>query len=177
MATKQANTAQRQTITKVFAILTAVFAAACVALAGLAAWGGSYATTMVRDELAAQKISFPADLSDYPDIEKYAGKTVGNGQEAKAYASLIGYHLEDVAGGQTYSEVSAQYQKDTTNAQLAGQRQALFMGESLRGILLGTGFAYGLIGQVAIVAAWVLVVLALVLLSASVVLFRLAGRR
>lgn len=177
MAVKQTTQVQKQTIAKVFAIITAVVAAISIVLAGLAAWGGSYATTMVHDELVAQKIDFPADLSDYPDIEQYAGQSVDNAQKAKAYAALIGYHLEKVADGQTYSEVSSQYLKDTTNTQLAGQRQSLFMGETLRGVLLGTGYSYGLIGQIATVAAWALGITAVISAGISVALFRTARRR
>ncbi len=49
-------------------------------------------------------------------------------------------HLQSIAGGKTYSQVSALAQADPTNAKLAGQVAALFKGETLRGLLL---YAWG----------------------------------
>lgn len=163
MTKKQTDT---NTIRKVFAIILAALSLVCIVLGGLAYWGGSYATDMVRNELQAQNIKFPAadapnfKAEDYPKIHKYAGQTVDSGDKAKAYAEYIGSHLEVIADGKTYSEISSEYQKDKTNEKLAAQRQQLFMGETLRGILLGTGYSYGLIGQIALIAATVLIVVA-----------------
>jgi hypothetical protein len=114
-------------------------------------WGSKFATGTVREQLAAQQITFPDKASleqDNPALVKYAGQKVDNGDEAKAYAAYIEGHLKNIANGQTYSEVSSQYQKDRANQELAGQRMSLFMGETLRGLLLNA-WGWGLIGTIA----------------------------
>lgn len=126
-----------------------------VAAASLVLWGSNFATTTVHDQLVAQKISFPDEATlkeDNPALVKYAGQTVDNGDKAKAYSDYIGGHLKNVADGKTYSEVSSAYQKDRTNTTLSGQRQTLFMGETLRGLLLNA-WGWGLIGAIAMYAA------------------------
>jgi hypothetical protein len=122
-----------------------------LAAASLVMWGSKFATGTVREQLAAQKITFPDKASleqDNPALAKYASQKVDNGDEAKAYAAYIEGHLKNIANGQTYSEVSSQYQKDRTNQELAGQRTSLFMGETLRGLLLNA-WGWGLIGTIA----------------------------
>jgi hypothetical protein len=65
-------------------------------------------------------------------------------------------HLSEIADGRTYSEVSAQFLQmeptDPDYQQVAGQRQALFMGETLRGLLLNA-YASWKMGQIALFAA------------------------
>jgi hypothetical protein len=90
------------------------------------------------------------------------------GKQSQAYADFyIGSHLKGIAGGKVYSEVSgealaasAASKADPTNAALAaqagalmGQRTTLFMGETLRGLLLYT-YAFWQIGQIAMYASW-----------------------
>ena len=137
---------------------------------GLLVWGHSFADHNVRTQLSEQKISFPdkagiAAQKD-PEITKYvtpyAGQQVVNGQQAEVFADhYIAVHMNGIADGQTYSEVSGQYialqasnPDDPKLAALAGQREALFMGETLRGMLLNA-YAFWKIGQIALVAAWV----------------------
>jgi hypothetical protein len=48
----------------------------------------------------------------------------------------IGLHLKGIGKGQSYSEVSGAFLKDRNNQQLAQQRQTLFMGDTLTGMLL-----------------------------------------
>ena len=98
---------------------------------------------MVHDQLMDQKISFPAkgtpslDPKEFPGLQRYAGQRVDSGPKAKAYANqFIAKHLETIAGGKTYSEVSALAQANPTDAKLAAQAQTLFRGETLRGLLL-----------------------------------------
>lgn len=126
-----------------------------VVAASLVLWGSKFATGTVRQQLAAQKISFPDKAAleeDNPALVKYAGQTVDSGEEAKAYAMYIEGHLKNVADGKTYSEVSSAYQKDRTNQELATQRQSLFQGEALRGLLLNA-WGWGLIGTIAMYIA------------------------
>lgn len=147
---------QRQVIDRVF-ILLGVVTMAVLLVAGAIAWRGyDFATTQVKTELSSQKIYFPEKGSpalnpaEYPDLQKYAGQLVDDGEKAKAYANgFIGRHLEKIAGGKTYSEVSALAMKDPTNQKLQAQKQTLFQGETLRGLLLSAGYSYWTMGMLA----------------------------
>jgi hypothetical protein len=130
--------------------------------AGFLFWGSSFINGMVHDELVAQKIFFPPsseiktggalDPAVFSqEIRNYAGQQVDNGTKAKVYADdFIAVHLNEVANGQTYSQVSAAAQADPTSTKLAAQANTLFRGETLRGLLLN---AYGW-SQVAFFAFW-----------------------
>ena len=144
--------------------------------AGLLNWGYSFANQNVSDQLTAQKIMFPAadseSLKALPEvdrsaIEPFAGLPLTTGEQARAYAMhYIGSHVKNIAGGKTYSEVSgaalaknAEAKADPDNAALAeeaatlmGQRQTLFMGETLKGLLLNA-FAFWQVGQIAMYAS------------------------
>jgi len=152
--------AERKAIDKVF-ILLGVMAAVVLLVASALGWFGyRFATNQVHTELAAQKIYFPPkgsaalDPEEFPDLQKYAGQLVDDGPKAKAYANgFIGKHLEKVAGGKTYSEVSALAMKDPTNQTLQKQKATLFQGETLRGLLLGDGYAYWTFGMIAMYAS------------------------
>jgi hypothetical protein len=128
--------------------------------AGFLVWGNSFVHGMVRDELVAQRITFPPagspsfSATEYPTLQQYAGQPVDNGPKAQAYANdFIGHHLQGVAGGKTYSQVSAEFLAGGgTNATLAAQRQTLFMGETLRGLLLNA-YGWWQVGQYALYAA------------------------
>lgn len=146
----------KKTIDVVFIWLGTITTIVLLALGCLAWRGGSFALNSVHKELASQKIYFPAkgttalDPVEFPDLQQYAGQLVDNGPKAKAYADgFIGRHLEKIANGKTYAEVSTLSMADPTNKALAGQKTALFQGETLRGLLLGDGYAYWTIGQVA----------------------------
>jgi hypothetical protein len=150
----------RKTIDKVFVLLGVAMTVLLVVVGGLSLYAYHFADSSVRSELSAQKVYFPAkgspafDPAEFPDIQQYAGQLVDNGAKAKAYADgFIGRHLEKIAGGKTYSEVSALAMKDPTNTTLQQQKQTLFQGETLRGLLLGDGYAYWTFGQIAFYAA------------------------
>jgi hypothetical protein len=141
---------------------------------GLLLWGAGFSHNMVHSQLSEQKISFPPkgspglDPKEYPGLQRYAGQAVDSGPKAKAYADqFIKVHLEGIAGGQTYSQVSAQAQANPKDTALAGKVQTLFRGETLRGLLL-YAWGWSVVGEIAyfsgIAAA----------LGAIVVLFALA---
>lgn len=149
----------RRAIDKVFILLGLISTVVLSVVSGLAWYGYHFATTQVKTELSAQKIYFPAKGSpsfsaeEYPTIQKYAGQLVDNGPKAKAYANeYIGHHLEKIAGGKTYAEVSSEALKDPTNTTLQAQKASLFQGETLRGLLLGDGYAYWTFGMMALYA-------------------------
>ena len=154
-----ANT-ERKAIDKVFILLGVMATVALLAASGLAWYGYHFATNQVRTELSAQKIYFPEKGSpsfsaeEYPTLQKYAGQLVDNGPKAKAYANdFIGHHLSKVAGGKTYSEVSALAKQNPSDTALQQQKATLFQGETLRGLLLGDGYAYWTFGIIALYAS------------------------
>lgn len=149
-------------VKQVFMYLSLLGTVAFLVIGGLAMWAHNFTSNMVRTELAAQKVYFPEkgspalDPKEFPDLQQYAGQLVDSPEKAKAYANgFIGRHLEKVAGGKVYAEVSAEAMKDPTNKTLQQQKQTLFQGETLRGILLTSGYGFGTLGTVAGVAAYV----------------------
>ena len=128
---------------------------------GAAFWANNLIGAMVQSELSAQRIYFPEagnpalDPKTYPDLQKYAGELVDTPEEAKAYANgYIGRHLKSIASGKSYSEVSEESRKDPTNEELQQQKATLFQGETLRSMLLTSGYGFGTMGQVAGIVAW-----------------------
>ncbi len=126
----------------------------------LLTWGGNFATDMVHDQLADQRISFPEkgspgfDAKTYPGLQQYAGEAVDSGPKAKAYANeYIKVHLQATAGGKTYSEVSSLSRATPTDTVLAGQVQTLFRGETLRGLLL-YAWGWSVVGNIATIVAY-----------------------
>ena len=167
----------RRTIDKVLIGFGVVAAIVFAAAGGLLTWGSNFADDYVHDELASQKVFFPDEASlreeGRDDLVKYADEQVTTGNEAEAYASFIDGHLQGIADGKTYAEIddrgAAQAVEDAKTAgaseakiadlqatadQLTGQRDSLFRGETLRGLLLSS-FAWATIGRIAGIAAWV----------------------
>ena len=141
---------------------------------GLLFWGGSFAKNMVHDQLIDQKISFPAkgspglDAKEFPGLQRYAGQTVDSGPKAKAYANqFIAAHLDAVAGGKTYSQVSELSRANPTDTKLAGQVQTLFRGETLRGLLL-YAWGWSVVGAIATYTAFAAFIGAAIVLAAMV---------
>ena len=96
----------------------------------------------------------------------YAGQPLTTGQQAQTYAnSFIAVHLKGIAGGLTYSQMSAKAQANPTDTKIAGQVATLFKGETLRGLLLNA-YGWWTIGTYALYAAVGLAVAALVVLGA-----------
>ncbi len=181
-----------------------ILALAMAAAASLLLWGSSFARTMVHDQLADQKISFPVkgtpgiDPVKFPTLQKYASASadqlnyVDNGAEAKAYANdFIGKHIADgaaIVDGQNYTYATMgdkltalkatatdlkakndpgyQAAADKVTA-VTGQRDTLFKGETLRGLLL-YAWGWSLVGQIAGIVAIVAFFGAAVLLVLTV---------
>jgi len=156
-------------------------------------WANVFITNEVHDQLAAQKITMPTEetgLADLPAEDKaalapYAGQPMTTGNQAQAYADhFIAVHLSNVADGKTYSEVSGAYLascSDPTAAEsadcqtLAAQKETLFQGETLRGLLL-FGYAFATMGTFALYGSIVAFVAAVVLLVLAFLGFRHARR-
>jgi hypothetical protein len=143
--------------------------------AGFLFWGNSFIHNQITTELTAQQIYFPAANSapiaalpaaDATAMNVYGGQQLTTGEQARVYAnSFIGVHLSEVAGGQTYSQMSAKAQANPTDTKIAGQVATLFKGETLRGLLLNA-YGWWTIGAYALYAAIGLAVAAAVVLGA-----------
>jgi predicted outer membrane lipoprotein len=176
------------------------------ASAGFLFFEGSFVSDMVKTELVSQQIYFPGtdqikpggalDPAEFPaEIRDQAGKQVTDGNQARIYANdFIGKHLQGVAGGKTYSQVSsaagalnaqiASTPKTDPNyaalqAQLAtlnGQKATLFNGETLRSMLLNS-YGWWTIGVYTTYAGIGLLLAAFGVLGALVFELFIAGRK
>jgi hypothetical protein len=150
----------------------------------------NFAKGYVKDQLREQNITFPASSALTAEeqqsacLVRYAGQPLTTGKQAECYANdYIGLHVRSVANGQTYADLgapqselrakvaAAQQANDPGMADLqkqlttiTAQRESLFKGETLRGLLL-TSFGFSVFGvkgaQVATVAYLVAGLLAL----------------
>ena len=142
-------------------------AAVLIAAGGLLVWANTFIGNQVHDQLVMQDITMPSGdaISSLPKgdqnaLKPYAGSVMDTGPEAKAYADhYILVHMNEASNNQTYSEVSGQFialsdeQKASPEGQQLGQlRQTLFMGNTLRGLLL-YGYAFATIGTIAGIAS------------------------
>lgn len=194
-------TVTRRRIDKMLIAAGAVVAIVLAVAGGLLTWGSSFADDYVGDELRSQNIFFPdADAlreEGRDDLLGYAGEQVTSGGDAEAYASYIDGHLQGIADGQTYADlgpVSRAANAAVTEAvesgasddevadlqatadEISRDRDSLFRGETLRGLLLST-FAWSTIGDIAFIASVVAYVAAAVMLVLVVGgLFHLRGR-
>jgi len=141
-----------------------------VVVGTLAFVGYNFANSNVHQQLAEQKIFFPQKGSPAlaspeigPFLNRYAGQQLVTGAQAQAYADhFIAVHLSEVAGGQTYAQVSSQALANPNDAKLQGQVATLFKGETLRGLLL-QAYAFWKIGQIALIGSIVAFALAVVM--------------
>jgi hypothetical protein len=134
---------------------------------GLLTWANTFVSDQVHDQLIMQDITMPegealASLptADAAALEEFAGSPLDTGPEAKAFADhYILVHMNAASGDRTYEEVSGEFLalSDEAKASEDGQalaqlRQTLFMGNTLRGLLL-YGYAFATIGTIAGIAA------------------------
>jgi hypothetical protein len=163
---------------RTFDVLMAVaglFLALTLAVAGgLALWGHNFIGSQVHNQLAAQKIYFPAANSpaikapEFAAMHQYAGQQLTTGAQAEVWADhFIASHLKVIGGGKTYAQLSAEAIAQPANLKLAGQVAAVFKGETLRGLLLNA-YAFGTMGTIAGIAA-------IAAFIAAAVMFVLAG--
>ena len=139
--------------------------------------GGTYDHEVVRNQLGPQKITFPKP-AEYADLKKYEGQQVLTGAQAQAFANdQLGPDLNKVAGGKTYAQVSDEWIAGGMKSEkLAGERTTLFMGETLKGLLLNA-WGWAQIGSIAILAGILLIVFGSILFLLPVLNWRLNLRR
>jgi hypothetical protein len=142
-------------------------AAVLLVAGGLLTWATTFIGDQVHDQLVMQDITMPeggalesVPKADAKVLEEYAGSRLDTGPEAKAFADhYILPHMNASSDGRTYEEVSGEFiqlspeEKATEEGQALGQlRQTLFMGNTLRGLLL-YGYAFATMGTIAGIAA------------------------
>ena len=145
--------------------------------AGLLNWGATFASDTVKQQLEQQRITMPAaDSAGFKTLpaeaqsalKPFDAMPLTTGKQAQAYADFyIGSHLKGIAGGKVYSEVSGEALAASAASRAApndlalaekagalmGQRTTLFMGETLRGVLL-TAYAFWQLGEIAMYASY-----------------------
>lgn len=148
-----------------------------------------FANDYVKDQLGAQHITFKtadtltAEEKKSACLVEYAGKPLTTGKQAECYANdFIGLHLKSTANGMTYADLgvpqtelrtkvaAAQKSNDPALADLQkqltevnAQRETVFKGETLRGLLL-TSFGFSEFGRKAEQASVVVYLAAALLL-------------
>jgi len=168
---------KRRTIDSILIGFGVVAAVAFVVAGGLLTWGHNFSSDYVSKELSSQNITFPSaeelNAQGRTDLVKFADQRLDTGAEAEAYASFINGHLQGIADGATYADLGAPEsaaKADVKAAVAAGQPQAavdalqvkaddltnqrntLFKGETLRGLLL-SAYAWSTVGTIAGIAA------------------------
>jgi hypothetical protein len=155
----------RATLDKLISGTGLILAVVLLVAGGLLTWASSFIGGQVHDQLAMQDITMPAKAqletkAQHEALDKYAGQKLTTGPQAKAFADhYILVHMNAASGGKTYEEVSGEYiqlsdaEKASPDGQkMAALRQTLFMGNTLRGLLL-YGYAFATIGTIAGYAA------------------------
>ncbi|CAB4531951.1 hypothetical protein MCEMZLE22_00898 [actinobacterium SCGC AAA044-D11] len=163
----------RKSFDKIASVIGLLLAGFLIVLGGILQFGGNFAAEQVATQLKPQAITIPADNGDpkaSADVKKFfvdnADKVMTTGKQAQMYADhYIGFHLSAMptyAAASTENRVAAgALAADPTNAELqAKSKQAaatvetVFKGQALRGMLLNA-YAFGMLGDIAIVASYV----------------------
>jgi hypothetical protein len=153
----------------------------------------NFANNYVTEQLSAQNITFKSaeSLTDeekaQPCLVANAGQKLTTGKQAECYANnFIGLHLKSTADGKTYAELGvpqSQLRAQVTEArqnnaanladlqgqldEVTGQRDTVFKGETLRGLLL-TSYGFSEFGTKAAQAATVAYIAAALMLLLSI---------
>lgn len=133
---------------------------------------GNFAHGYVSDQLKQERIVMPAaeGIANLPQasqdaLKPYLGTDLDTGPKAQVYANnYIWEHMMASSQGKTYTEVSGAFMKASKDpssdkaevAKLGELRQTLFMGDSLRSILL-TAYAFWLMGSIALYAGYAVI--------------------
>ena len=161
----------------------------------------NFAKGYVKNQLSQQNITFKSvdtltsEEAKSACLVQFAGQPLTTGKQAECYANdFIGLHVKSVANGQTYADLGTPQTALTAQVKAAtaandpalpdlqkqltavtAQRETLFKGETLRGLLL-TSFGFSVFGvkgeQVATVAYIVAALLALLSIAGFVHAFR-----
>jgi hypothetical protein len=163
----------RKSFDKIASVIGLLLAGFLIVIGGILQYGGNFATDQVAAQLEPQAITIPTENGDVKateDVKKFfnanGGKVMTTGKQAQMYADhYIGFHMSEMP---TYAAASGANRAaagalaaDPTNAELqaaakkaSGTVETVFKGETLRGMLLNA-YAFGTLGQIAMVASYV----------------------
>ena len=184
---------KRKTLDLSMSVGGTLLAGLAVVLGFLFQANADFATTYVRDQLSEQQISFPPleglseEESGVACLAEYAGATLDDGKKSECYANeYIGSHLKNIGGGETYATLGTPQRElqakvadakkasdpnlatlEADLAKVTGQRETMFKGETLRGLLLTT-YGFSVLGEKAELAALIAYFAAAVLILASI---------
>lgn len=163
----------RKSFDKIASVIGLLLAGFLIVIGGILQYGGNFATEQVATQLEQQAITIPAENGDpkvTDEVKKFFAdngeKVMTTGKQAQMYADhYIGFHMSEMP---TYAAASGANRAaagalaaDPTNAELqvaakqaSGMVETVFKGETLRGMLLNA-YAFGTLGQIAMVASYV----------------------
>jgi hypothetical protein len=163
----------RKSFDKIASVIGLLLAGFLIIIGGILQYGGNFATDQVAAQLEPQAITIPAENGDpkvTDEVKKFfadnGDKVMTTGKQAQMYADhYIGFHMSAMP---TYAAASGANRAaagalaaDPTNTELqlaakqaSGTVETVFKGETLRGMLLNA-YAFGTLGQIAMVASYV----------------------
>ena len=163
----------RKSFDKIASVIGLLLAGFLIVIGGILQYGGNFATDQVAAQLEPQAITIPAENGDpkvSDDVKKFFAdngeKVMTTGKQAQMYADhYIVFHMSEMP---TYAAASGANRAaagalaaDPTNPELqaaakqaSGMVETVFKGETLRGMLLNA-YAFGTLGQIAMVASYV----------------------
>jgi len=163
----------RKSFDKIASVIGLLLAGFLIVIGGILQYGGNFATDQVATQLKPQAITIPAENGDpkvSAEVKKFFAdngeKVMTTGKQAQMYADhYIGFHMAEMP---TYAAASGANRAaagalaaDPTNPELqaaakqaSGTVETVFKGETLRGMLLNA-YAFGTLGQIAMVASYV----------------------
>jgi hypothetical protein len=163
----------RKSFDKIASVIGLLLAGFLIVIGGILQYGGNFATDQVAAQLEPQAITIPAENGDpkaTDDVKKFfadnGDMVMTTGKQAQMYADhYIGFHMSAMP---TYAAASGANRAaagalaaDPTNVELqvaakqaSGTVETVFKGDTLRGMLLNA-YAFGTLGQIAMVASYV----------------------
>ena len=163
----------RKSFDKIASVIGLLLAGFLIVIGGILQYGGNFATDQVAAQLKPQAITIPAENGDpkaTDEVKKFFAdngeKVMTTGKQAQMYADhYIGFHMSVIP---TYAAASGANRAaagalaaDPTNPELqaaakqaSGTVETVVKGETLRGMLLNA-YAFGTLGQIAMVASYV----------------------
>src|SRR5437762_757154 len=184
---------KRRTLDILFSVGGLVLAALLLIVGLVLTSNANFANNYVTTQLSEQNITFKtldtltAEEKQSSCLLQYAGQKLTTGKQAECYANdFIGLHVKSIADGKTYADLGtpqSQLQAQVTQAQktndpnlanlqkqlttITAQRDTLFKGETLRGLLL-TSYGFSVFGDKAGQGALVAYLAALLLALLSI---------
>jgi len=183
---------KRKTLDLTMSVGGILIAALAIVLGFVFQANADFATTYVRDQLNEQRIMFPAaeylseSEANVPCLVEFAGTSLNSGKKSECYANeYIGSHLKGIGGGETYATLGTPQRElqakvadakkandpnlptlEADLAKVSGQRDSMFKGETLRGLLLTT-YGFSVLGEKAALAATIAFFAAAIVILAS----------